>query len=180
MLTQKELKKILNYNPKTGIFIWLKSLSNRVSIGSEAGCKYNNGYYHIAINRKIYLSHRLAWLYVFGYFSENNIDHINRNSEDNRIENLREVTQQCNMRNTGNWKNNMSGVKGVSWNSKNKIWYATITINRRNKVVGRFDSFDEAAAHRLAAEQCLGWDGCDSSSPAYKRIKAFVRLRGAE
>lgn len=161
-ITQEELKEVLDYNRNTGEFVWRGSRK-------VAGSLYT-GYYRIQINKKRYYSHRLAWLYEYGYMPENRIDHIDRNGLNNRIDNLREVSNVCNLRNTGNYKNNNSGVKGVSICCETGRWRAQIKVYGVSKSIGRFDDFDEAVCHRLAAEQCLNWEGCDSRSPAYRYV----------
>jgi len=102
MLTQAELHQYLNYDPQTGIFTWKVKLSDKINIGQKTGCKNNRGYLLIKINKKLYRAHRLAWLYVYGYFPKFTIDHINRIKTDNRIENLRDVTIQENLKNKPN------------------------------------------------------------------------------
>lgn len=81
-------------------------------------------------------AHRLAWLYIHGYFPEYGIDHKDRVTYHNWIDNLREATQQCNMRNTANSKNNTSGIKGVSFNKKRNKWSAYIMVNYVKKISG--------------------------------------------
>ena len=88
MITQSELKKILNYNPDTGIFT--KVLKNGTI--QRRGFSYARVYIGITINRKTYLAHRLAWLYMTGEFPKYMTDHINGNTEDNSFSNLREST----------------------------------------------------------------------------------------
>lgn len=93
---------------------------------AEGGCrkrcwKQNSlGYVQIKISGKLYHAHRLAWLYVYGYMPEKEIDHINRIRDDNRIANLREATSQLNSLNTGIYKNNTSGSKGIYYNKRAK------------------------------------------------------------
>lgn len=170
MLTYKRLCEVLDYNPKTGIFRWKES-RGRVKAGDIAGCKCEDGYIRIRIDSKIYLAHRIAWFYVHGYFPENLIDHKNRNEYDNWIDNLRETSSQCNLRNSGNYKRNKSGVKGVSWYKVTKKWQVQICINQKDKHLGYFDDFDEAVIARYEKEKEIGWSGCDSSSPAYRYLK---------
>ena len=133
-----------------------------------AGAMHRNGYVVVTVAGKQYPAHRLIFLYHYGYLPEkgNELDHINRQRDDNRIENLREVSRQCNQRNTGNWETNTSGVKGITF--VDNCWRACIRVMNILTNLGSFDDFDEAVLTRLAAEQCLGWAGCDSSSPAYK------------
>ena len=111
-LTQERLKEVLRYDAEgTGMFV-RATRQRGCRVGEVVGSFDPFGYIKIGVDAKDYLAHRLAWLYVYGYMSENLIDHINRNPADNRISNLREVSQQCNMRNTGTPKHNTSGVKG--------------------------------------------------------------------
>jgi hypothetical protein len=170
-LTQKRLKELLRYDPATGIFRWKISNSNRIKIGNITGCITKYGYLEIVIDKKNYKSHRLAFLYMNGYFPENDIDHINRLKTDNRWINLREVSRQCNIRNSNNYRTNTSGIKGVSWHNPSNKWMSYIYINNKRKNLGYYKSFDNAVCARLAGEQCLDWAGCDSNSLAYQYIK---------
>lgn len=172
MLTQFELKKVFNYNKKTGDFTRKKEWCGK-KIGSKAGCKSCYGYLTVNINKKRYSLHRLAWLYVYGYFPENNLDHIDRNPSNNKIDNLREASKSCNIRNTGNWKNNKSGVKGVTWEGRR--WRSGISSYGKYIALGRYKSFDDAVCARLAGEQALNWSDCDSSSPAFQYVKKYIQ-----
>jgi hypothetical protein len=139
ILTQEDLKKYFRYNDVTGIFTWITPTSNRVKIGSVAGCydKDRNRYF-IRINGYLYLSHRLAWLYMTGEWPNDVIDHINGDSSDNRYCNLRSCSQ---MQNTWNAKlsiKNTSGHKGVSWSKERKKWVVMIKSGDKYKHIGRF------------------------------------------
>lgn len=70
-LTHEELTRILDYDPETGVFRWKVSGGGR-KIGDIAGCKkkYAN---QIRINRKAFLSRRLAWFYVYKQWPERNL-----------------------------------------------------------------------------------------------------------
>ena len=98
-LTQEYLKSILEYNPETGLFIWLKQVSNRIKSGSTAGTIRSDGYVKIIINRKIYFAHRLAWLYMTGKWPEDLVDHKDNIKHNNIWENLREANHSQNNKN---------------------------------------------------------------------------------
>lgn len=161
--------ELLNYNSDTGIFTRKVSKGGK-SVGSVAGGVNPFGHILISIGGKLYMAHRLAIYYIHKYWPENEIDHINRDPSDNRIVNLREVSTSCNLRNTGNFSHNRSGVKGVSWSKKSNKWYATIKNNNKQKSLGLYKSKTEAVFARYAGEQALGWKGCDKNSPAYRYV----------
>jgi len=142
MITQEELKELLNYNPETGIFTYKKKKA-KCTPGKIAGTYHVNGYTHIQLNRKIYKAHRLAWLYVYGYFPQF-IDHINCDRGDNRLCNLREATLTQNNQNTKISKNNTSGVKGVAWHKGAKKWCATMDANGKRMYLGLFTDLELA------------------------------------
>lgn len=175
-LTQERLEELFSYNPEIGIFKRRTQTANCFKIGSIAGGVTELGYIRIRIDRKKYLAHRLAWLYVYGYFPEHDVDHIDRDSSNNKIDNLRHVGRTCNIRNSGNRKDSSSGVKGVNWYKPGKKWQARIEINRKKRIsLGYFVDFDDAVCARLAAEQCVGWSGCDNNSPAYQHVTKEIQ-----
>ena len=151
MLTQERLKELLDYDPETGVFV-RKASRGTAKAGSVAGCMYNTGYIMIRIDSKDYTAHRLAWLYVYGCWPTNQIDHINRVKDDNRLCNLREATQSENNWNVGKYKNNKSGLTGVSWHNSTKKWQAQISVNGKLIYLGLFDTPEEGHAAYLKAK----------------------------
>ena len=154
-LTQARLKELLSYDPDTGNFIWIKKTSvySSILIGSVAGSVNDRGYKYIKIDGKDYRAHRLAWLYVYGEFPDDIIDHMNRDRADNRISNLRIVTQSVNSKNGKIRKNNTSGITGVYWYKPTQKWLALASINKKLTRLGLFDTIEEAIAARKAAEK---------------------------
>ena len=165
MIAYKDMHKWFDY--KKGELIW-QYCDNSARNGRMAGSLCDSGYIKIKIHKKQYYAHRLVWLWHHGYLPEKDIDHINQNKSDNRIENLREVSRSCNLRNSKTPKHNTSGVKGVCWNKSQKKWEAQITVNSKTKYAGGCSDFDEAVLLRLAVEQCLGWVKCGKISSAYQ------------
>jgi len=128
-----------------------------MKVGDIAGSMMSHGYRRICIDNRVYLAHRLAWLYMTGEWPKHQIDHINGNKNDNRHVNLREATNSENMRNTGKRSDNSSGFKGVYWNSEKMRWSAQISYNGRHKSLGTFDTAEEAhVAYRSASEKLHG------------------------
>lgn len=142
-MTQSELKSLLHYDQETGIFCWLKSNGNRKA-NKIAGTLTSYGYIAIKINKKVYKAHQLAWLYMYGEFPTEMIDHINRIRNDNRIVNLRLATNQQNQFNSNIRKDNTSGIKGVSWNKKANKWMASIRIDKKKTYIGTYDNLEIA------------------------------------
>jgi len=174
-VTQKRLKELLRYDPKTGDFFWKIKKAWHIKIGDKAGHREKtDGYNFTKIDGRSYKLSRLAWLYMEGYFPENMVDHENRIKYDDSWDNLRHKTRQCNNRNCGMFKNNTSGVKGVCWDKCKKKWMPKIKINQKTIFLGYYKSFDNAVCARLAAEQCVDWSGCDSNSPAYQYVQKML------
>ena len=144
----EELKTLLEYCPKTGIFTWRVRVSRAVDAGSAAGTIVGHGYISIGIRRRYYTAHRLAWLYTHGVWPRE-LDHINGIRTDNRITNLREVTRSENRRNSCRPTTNTSGYKGVTWYAPTKRWQARCTVAGTRHSLGYFET-PEAAGEAYA------------------------------
>ena len=155
MITQKELKELLYYDPISGVFTWLKPKQGRKKSGSVGGG--SAGYIEIHINGRKYQAHRLAWLYIYGVWPEHQIDHINHIVSDNAIGNLREATHQENGRNQSLNSRNTSGVCGVSWDNVYEKWLSQIGVNGRAINLGRFHDKFEAICARKSANNKFGF-----------------------
>jgi hypothetical protein len=144
MITQQELKEILNYDANTGIFTWKNTnkYSNR-KINAIAG-GYDSGYIRVCINKKRYGGHQLAWLYIYGEIGGFDIDHANGIKSDNRIVNLRKATVSENAYNRKLSSRNTSGIKGVTWHKKSKKWQVVVTVNKQHKYLGQFNDLEFA------------------------------------
>ena len=144
MLTQERLKEVLDYDSETGLFFWKRKVSN-IPIGKAAGALQNKGYIQITIDSRNYLAHRVAWLYVYGEWPKNQIDHINRDKKDNCISNLRDVSNSTNQINIGLRSHNSSGVTGVVKSAKpHRPWAAQINRNNKKIFLGYFKTVQEA------------------------------------
>ena len=143
-MNQKELKNILEYIPETGEFFW-KVDKGRKRAGESAGCTDKRfGYVLIKLNQKLYLAHRLVFLYMEGSIPKL-VDHIDCNPSNNKWNNLRKATACENQYNKCLARNNKSTVKGVSWHKASKKWRAYITVDKKRNELGYFISLEEAA-----------------------------------
>lgn len=144
MITQEKLKELLEYDPETGVFTRKVRTANAIKVGDIAGCINNMGYITISVLGRPMLAHRLAWLYVYGEIPPGNLDHADRRKTNNAIGNLRLCNQSQNTANSPARRGNRSGYKGVSFHSKRKKWRARITLDYKEKILGYFDTPEEA------------------------------------
>lgn len=155
-ITQQHLKEMLNYDPETGLFTWRKKPGRSTVVGAVAGSTWHErGYRLISFEGRRYLAHRLAWLYVYGYLPQNELDHINRDTDDNRIANLRECTRRENAQNIVRDVGATSKYPGVSWDKARQKWGAKIRAGGKRLMLGRFDSELDAAFAYVRAKQEL-------------------------
>ena len=145
MITQKEVLSLLDYNPATGNLYWRVSKNNRIKVGDKAGSLTEDGYWKVMIHRKKYYAHRLIWFIMHGCFPSGQIDHINGNRLDNRIENLRDSTNGQNQANKFKRPNCSSKYKGVFFDKKTNNWKASITVKRKRIHLGTYDTEKDAA-----------------------------------
>lgn len=142
MLNQEQVKELFEY--KEGNLLWKKQLSPRCKVGSIAGYKQKNGYILVGVLGCQWLAHRLVWL-LFNKNCPNFIDHIDGDKSNNRIENLRPCTTIENGYNRKIGSNNTSGFKNVGWHKRDKLWQASITVNKKLIHIGLFKEAEEAA-----------------------------------
>ena len=163
-MTDRELLELaakaagmVDYNQNTGSMIWRSKNAtvkdaarwNSRYAGKECGTLDDKGYRRILFRLETgetfkIRAHRLAWFIVHGVLPKGEIDHINQNKADNRIENLRDVPKEINQRNGTRKRNNTSGVPGVTWHKQHKKWCAQVNILGVHYHVGLFSDIAEA------------------------------------
>jgi hypothetical protein len=148
MITQSRLKEILHYDQDTGIFTWKVNKARTARSGGIAGTPNTFGHITICVDKNRIVAHRLAWLYVFGEFPISSLDHINRNPADNRIENLRIVSQSENNLNQGRRKDNTSGHRGIRWNYRYGKYVSRIKKDGKEYHLGLFENLQDAVDAR--------------------------------
>ncbi len=163
------LKECVVYEAASGHLFWKQRPShhfanlnacgvwNSKHAGCMAGSPNIKRRWSTKIGGKLYQNHRLVWALAHGVWPSDQIDHINGNPEDNRLENLRVVANAENQKNRWQSRHNTSGVNGVYWHSRDNKWTAHIRDGGRQRALGYFDTCEEAAAARKAAEHQLGY-----------------------
>lgn len=138
----------LSYDPSTGEFRWLRGKQGRNADLSVA--QYvNNGYRRIQVDGRTYLAHRLAFYMAHRREPVGEIDHIDGNRANNKIDNLREATRVENARNRHS--------RGVFKHPHRQArpYTARIQFDGKLKHIGVFATYDEAAAAYAAATRNL-------------------------
>lgn len=185
--TQLELRRLLNYDPETGVFTWKERREgdwpvgryqkmncatwNAQYAGKIAGTRNSSRYTIMQFGSRNLRAHRLAWIYMNGDEPFGDLDHINRNRSDNRIANLRIVDRSQNMRNYLLCKSNSSGVRGVAWNKQNFRWEAHIKNGNIEYHLGSFKDFEVAVKARYEAETKYGYTEMNPNSTAKQYLQ---------
>lgn len=152
MITQAELKNLFDY--VDGQLI-AKTKNNKRKAGDALRSITGKGYLSGRVNGRAYRVHRLVFLYFYGYMPPQ-VDHIDGDRLNNRVQNLREATSAQNNQNrkpTGS-----SGIKGVVWHKQSKKWVASICVNRRSVHLGSFEKIEDAALAATKARKTLHGD----------------------
>lgn len=174
--TVDELRRLLTYDPETGILTWLPrsvemfagaterarqrtcSLWNEKYVGKPALIGIDGfGYYQGPVMGRYVKAHRVAWALHCGKWPKNKINHINGDHRDNRIDNLRDVEHRICHLNTKLSRRNTTGIAGVCWNRRMQRWQAFINRDRKSRCLGTFLTASEAAAARKSAEIEMGY-----------------------
>ena len=149
--TAQRVRELLNYDPRTGLLTW-KIGRKKAACGSLAGTVTKDGYVRISIDGVKVYAHCAAWLLEHGTWPAAQIDHINGVRDDNRIENLRDVSASVNQQNARRARrDNISGFLGVTRHKK--LWTAQLTVNGRTLHLGLFRKPEDASDAYLVAKR---------------------------
>lgn len=142
MITQEYIKTIFDY--KNGVLYWKYHPSNKHQylIGTQAQ-SFDGKYYQTRIGERKYRTHRLIFLYHFGYIPKY-IDHVDNNPLNNNIENLRECSLKQNAWNSKIRRDNKSGIKGISWDKEKEKWCVYVNKNLKRFRLGYFADITQA------------------------------------
>lgn len=155
-LTQEQLKKILRYDKRTGLFYWASNY-HTTKVGSVAG-NFSSRYVRIKFGGKGYPASCLAWMYVTGEWPPHEVDHKDTDKHNNRWRNLRSATRVQNAYNARPMRGKKYGtLKGVTWAKGRRKWMAAIRVQGRSTTIGYFDSEKKAyQAYTRKAKELRG------------------------
>ena len=149
-LTQDQVKDLFDYRDDGVLVRKRASMGNGIYAGRLVGNlnakalgSRNTRYVTTKIHGQHWCVHKLIYLYHHGYVPEQ-LDHINGNTLDNRVENLRPATSAQNMSNRKTFANNKSGCKGVCWHNRISKWQVSVGVNKKQKHIGYFDDLELA------------------------------------
>ena len=139
-LTTDKIRELLDYNEETGVFTWKASLGGTRADKIDKGA---TGYprVYVRLLGKKYMASRIAFL-CMGKELPKQVDHLDRDSTNNRWSNLAASTALENSRNQSMHSNNTSGVTGVSWEKRSSKWKAEVVVNGVRHRLGLFDYDD--------------------------------------
>lgn len=175
MPTFERANEPFGYEPETGLPIRkVTAGNNRLHAGTAAGCSSPDGYLRVRIDKVLHQVHRVCYLLAYGSLPDDmRVDHISHVRDDSRLCNIRPADNTINSRNASIGKNNTAGVCGVYADKRRvKKYCAEIKVNGVKKFLGYFDTLEEAAAARRAAELKYGFHSNHGTNKA-----AYVKKR---
>lgn len=147
--------EFFSYDPASpSCLIWKKGKEPSKKRGVEAG-SIDGSYYRLWFQGKRYRAHRIIWLLQTKSWPKECIDHIDQNTLNNSIENLRECTRGENKQNERIRKDNKCGFKGVYFYKLTGKWRSVISVDKKRISLGLFDTPEKAYEARLNAARTL-------------------------
>ena len=156
----RRLKEVFDIDKNSPSGLRNKITRGRLKAGLPAGTK--GVYYWVAaIDGCYYTVQRIVYAMHTGVDpGDLLVDHINRDRYDNTPSNLRLVHHQLNSANAGVYSHNKTGVRGVSYNKRDNVFYAQIKVNKKAVHLGSFTTIDRAAVVRRQAEIGFFGENC--------------------
>ena len=158
-LPSKEiLHELFDYDSDTGNLIRKVTTSHNAKAGSVAGTNKWNGYRDINVQNTLYKQHRLVYVWHHGDIPDGyEIDHLDNNRSNNKIENLKAIPHKDNHRKMLQRRDNKSGVTGVRWSEAKKRWVVDLQVNYQVVYIGVFKNKDDAIEARRQANIKYGF-----------------------
>lgn len=153
--SQERLREVLDYDPLTGKMTWKVATATHVTPGDPAfAYRARDGYLQGGLDGGVHLAHRIVWKLVYGT-TPNQVDHIDGDRANNALSNLRDCSISDNNFNKGVRFSSKTGVNGVT--IFNGRYRARIRVKGRDISLGCYDTIEEAASARKAAQTQYGF-----------------------
>jgi hypothetical protein len=149
MLDQATLLHLFEY--RDGKLYWKNSAHPSFN-GKEAGGENGHGYRKVYVLGKQLYAHRAIYMMHHGYCPKI-IDHIDQNTDNNLIENLREATRSQNAINQTKNKKSTFGCRNVYYNKSRKVFNVYLKVNCKPKFFGSFKDLELAQLVAQEARQ---------------------------
>ena len=147
--SQETIKEHFSYRNGT---LYHKTPKRGIKVGDAAGCLSKRGYIHIGFNRSLYKAHRMIWIYHYNENPHIDIDHIDRNRSNNKLDNLRTLTRSENLHNATAKRGNTGGCIGVNFIRSKNLWRPSICVDYNHIQLGQTKDYFEACCRRKSAE----------------------------
>lgn len=141
-----------HYGRETLARMWNERRAGEIAFSATDAAGYKTGQ---IFSRRLQ-AHRVIFKMEFG-ICPRYVDHINHDPADNRLANLRAVTNKQNLQNASLSKANRSGVTGVFWHRRDRAWVARIRVDGRDIHLTQSKNKRAAIAARKAAERKYGF-----------------------
>jgi hypothetical protein len=135
---------------RNGVLYWKHDRRSNKLKGKKVGALSSTGRLGVKLLGKQYLVHRIIYAMHHGNCAEY-VDHIDGNPLNNKIENLRAATMSENAINSKPRAKTKSGVKGVTWHGRDKLWHVRLRVGGEQKSFGYFKDLVEATSVAKAA-----------------------------
>lgn len=153
----EELEKYFIYDETSPSCLrWKVRKANRTKIGDVVGWRqyHKHGryyYWRTELNNVVYSIHNLIWVLLkHEQIPEGmSINHIDNNTENNKIENLNPETQSIQTYNQRLQTSNSSGARGVQWSTANKKWQSWASVNNKKLYLGQSDNIEDVLIFRI-------------------------------
>jgi hypothetical protein len=151
-MIEHHITQELEYDPDTGVIYrrsgpWIPTRRPTLNTPHPSGHLYGT------FKRRTFKAHRVAWFLYHGSWPKGEVDHIDGNAQNNKLENLRDVTHKENTRNVKRRRDNTSGVTGVSYHKSIGRWVVRVG----KTYVGCYKTQEEASSARRDAERAAGY-----------------------
>lgn len=153
---------LIDYDAEAGFLTWRyreweSEEWNSINAGQRACFPASDGYRCVVVSGRTFMAHRVAWVIMTGDWPEKILDHIDGVRWNNTWDNLRQATHGQNSANAPLRSHNTSGLKGVHFKKSTGRWLASITVARKSRHLGYFDTKEEAhEAYMKAARENFG------------------------